>query len=69
MVIVPEEARWVKYIFERYLAGDSMLGIAKTLNANGVRTHRGNQFENRTVEYILHNHMYIGYNRWSAEGK
>lgn len=69
MVIVPEEARWVKYIFERYLAGDSMLGIAKALNANGVRTHRGNQFENRTVEYILHNPMYIGYTRWTPDGK
>lgn len=69
MVIVPEEARWIRYIFEQYNAGKSILGIARALNENGVRTHRGNLFENRTVEYILHNPMYIGYTRWTPEGK
>ena len=35
----------------------------------GVRTHRGNPFENRTVEYILRNPVYIGKLRWNPEGR
>lgn len=69
MEIVPDEAEWVKYIFAEFIKGKSLLGIAKELNAHGVRTHRGNQFENRTIEYILHNPMYIGYVRWTPTGK
>jgi len=68
MVIVPDEARWVIYIFERYVAGDSILRIAKYLNDHGVCTHRGNLFENRTIEYILNNPMYKGYVRWTPTG-
>lgn len=69
MVIIPEEAQWIRYIFTKFVAGTSMLSIAKELNAAGVRTHRGNQFENRTIEYILYNPMYIGYVRWTPVGK
>ncbi len=69
MEIVPDEAEWVRYIFAEFVKGKSLLGIAKDLNVHGVRTHRGNQFENRTIEYILHNPMYIGYVRWTPTGK
>ena len=69
MEIAPDEADWVRYIFTEFVKGKSMLSIAKDLNAHGVRTHRGNQFENRTIEYILNNPMYIGYVRWTPTGK
>lgn len=69
MVIVPEEAEWIKYIFNRFVDGASMLSIAKELNNARVKTHRGNQFENRTIEYILYNPMYIGFARWTPTGK
>lgn len=69
MVINEDEAKWVKYIFESFVAGKSLLGIARELNNNGVRTHRGNQFDNRGIEYILYNPMYIGYVRWTPSGK
>ena len=68
MVIVPEEAEWIKYIFESFVSGSTMVGLAKELNSAGVRTHRGNLFENRTIEYILHNPMYCGYVRWTPTG-
>lgn len=35
----------------------------------GVRTHRGNPFENRTVEYIIRNPVYIGKLRWNPAGR
>lgn len=69
MEIVPDEAEWIRYIFTEFVAGKSMLAIARSLNAHGVHTHRGNQFENRTIEYILNNPMYIGYVRWTPTGK
>ena len=35
------------------------------LNAKGFKTARGNNFENRTIEYILRNPVYIGKIRWN----
>lgn len=70
-VLVPneEEAAYVRRIFDSFLAGKGIFVIAKELNAMGVRTHRGNPFENRTVEYILRNPVYIGKLRWNPAGK
>ena len=69
MLIDEAEAEWIQFIFSQFLAGKSMLGIARVLNDNGVRTHRGTRFENRTIEYILNNPMYAGYVRWTPSGK
>ncbi len=69
MIINELEAPWVKYIFERYLAGDSQWKIAQDLSARGVRTKRGNKFDNRGIEYILNNPIYIGKVRWTPAGK
>lgn len=69
MVIVPDEAEWVRKMFEMHISGVPTIKIARTLNDSGVRTHKGNLFENRTVEYILNNPMYAGYVRWTPTGK
>lgn len=65
----PEEADLVRWIFRTFVDGKGLYPIARELNAMGVRTHRGNQFENRTVEYILRNPVYIGKLRWNPTGK
>ena len=49
--------------------GKRLFPIAKEMNALGVKTHRGNPFENRTVEYIIRNPVYIGKLRWNPEGR
>lgn len=69
LVIVPEEAEIVREIFRRFISGDAMFRIAKDLSARGVRTHRGNQFENRTIDYILNNPVYLGKLRWTPTGR
>lgn len=69
LVIVPEEAEIVREIFHRFIAGDAMFRIAKDLSARGVRTHRGNPFENRTIDYILNNPVYLGKLRWTPTGR
>lgn len=68
-VIIPEEAEVIRKVFNDYAGGKGFLSIAKALNAMGVRTHRGNKIENRTVEYWLNNAVYIGKTRWNPDGK
>lgn len=68
--LVPQtpEDRLVRQIFEDFLLGKGPFSIAAELNAIGVRTHRGNLFEGRAVEYILRNPVYIGRLRWNPAG-
>ena len=68
-VIVEPEAMVIKEAFSDFLAGSGFLTIAKKCNAMGIRTHRGNPIENRTVEYWLNNPTYIGKTRWNPTGK
>lgn len=65
----PEEALIIRRIFDSYLSGVGTRRIAVTLGAEGIRTKRGNLPDNRFVEYILRNPVYIGKIRWSKEGK
>lgn len=65
----PDEAPIIPRIFNSYLAGNGLRTIARTLGAEGVRTKRGNLPDNRFVEYILRNPVYIGKIRWSKEGR
>ena len=69
MVPDPAEADYVRRIFDEFIAGKGLFPIAKEMNALGVNTHRGNPFENRTVEYIIRNPVYIGKLRWNPEGR
>lgn len=66
---VPEEAERVREIFRRFAAGEGLFPLAKWMNSIGARTHRGRPFENRTIEYILRNPVYIGKLRWTPTGR
>jgi len=70
LIAVPEEAAVIKMIFEKYASGEmGMLTIAKYINDLDIKTKRGNLFENRTVEYILNNPVYISKVRWTPTQK
>ena len=69
LVVEPKEADAVRFLFERYAEGVSMFELTHYLNDLGLRTHRGNLFEVRTVQYILHNPVYRGYVRWTPNEK
>lgn len=66
----PDEARVdiVREIFSRYASGVGMRTIAIDLNARGIRTQRGCIFDNKRLDFILHNPVYIGKLRWSTGG-
>lgn len=63
------EATYVKEIFNRFVSGEPYGSIARWLNSIGMHTHRGNKFEQRTVQYIIGNPVYIGTLRWTPSGK
>lgn len=69
LVPVPAEAEIVREIFARFVGGEGYFSIAKDLNSRGIRTHRGNPFEYRTLEYIIRNPVYIGKLRWNPSGR
>lgn len=64
-----QDADMVRFIFNSFLNGNGYRKIALQLTAKGVKTSRGNNPDNRFVEYILQNPVYIGKIRWSPEGR
>lgn len=70
-ILVPlePEASYVREMFSRFLSGQGFFPIARWLNDMGIKTHRGSAFDNRTVEYILRNPVYIGKLRWNPAGR
>lgn len=69
-IFFPDEtaAPIVQMIFEDYLSGVPVRQIARKLNEMGIVSRHGNPFENRTVEYILTNPVYLGKLRRSLTG-
>lgn len=66
-VINEDQAPLVKKIFSDFLNGKGIIPIAKEFNAMGIKTNRGGRWENRTIEYILRNPVYIGKIRWNPK--
>lgn len=64
--IVPEEAKIIRIIFEKYVnEGVSLFNIARYLNSLGFKTSSNKPFERRSIEYIIQNPMYCGMIRWN----
>lgn len=70
LIVEPEEAEILRVIFQRFASKQMGLRqLAGYMNDLGFRTRRGNLFENRTIEYIFNNPVYIGKVRWTPTGK
>lgn len=54
----PEEAPWVKRIFELYAEGHNCQQIARYLNEQGVKAAKGGDFRRTNVLHILENEIY-----------
>ena len=64
-----ENSPLIQRIFEMFVSHMGYRTIANQLNSEGLRTLQGNKFENRTIEYIIRNPVYIGKLRWTPGGK
>lgn len=61
VIIIPEEAEIVKYIFNEYINTDKgTYLIAKDLNKKGYKGINGKEFAGTTINGILHNRKYTG---------
>lgn len=65
LVIETSEAKIVKLIFTKYLAGNGYRAIANSLNKMGMKTVKGNSFSTTAVKDILHNPTYAGFLRYN----
>ncbi len=72
--IIPEEADTVRWIFERYIAGDAPRDIAVALNAQGIPGPRGGHWNGSTINGsrvrangIICNSLYAGKLTWNRQ--
>lgn len=61
-VLIPDEkeSAIVKLIFEKYAAGESILGLCRYLNDKGILTRKGSKWGNASIRQILTNPTHIG---------
>lgn len=57
---VPEEARWIPELFQRFAAGTSANGLATWLNEAGVPTKTGGRWRAHGIRRLLQNRTYVG---------
>lgn len=67
--IQPEEAKWVKYIFQCVIDGLPYLTICQKLREAGVKTRKGCAWTNTQVKYTLTNKTYCGLLEVTLDGK
>lgn len=65
--VIADEAKIVVGVFTRFVAGDTLLGIARWLQDAGVPTRRGGQWSPSSVSSILHNGRYAGRSYYKGE--
>lgn len=58
--IMPEEAEVVREIFRRVGAGETYADVCRDLNARGIRTRHGSEWNRSSFNTLLHNQRYIG---------
>lgn len=65
LVIVPEEAEWIRKAAEMFVAGHGYRSIAVFLNDSGVKTRKGKPWSSSTVRSMLTNELYTGKIVWN----
>ena len=67
LVVVEEEAKWVKFIFDKYVTTGAQT-IAIELNQMGVKNKKDDFWHGSSIRYILNNPLYAGMLRWDYRG-
>lgn len=67
LVVVPDEARWVRRAFEQRAEGYGLKLIAKELNERDIPSPAGKRWCTSTVRRMLHRPVYLGYITWGDE--
>ena len=64
VVIDPDEARWVVYIYEQYILGESFMRLSDTLCGTGIRYDADKPWNKNMVARILQDRRYTGDNKY-----
>lgn len=64
LIADPQRSQYVQQIFERVLAGESYISIARWLNLLGVPTSSGTAWSRSSFNWMLKNRVYIGVFKW-----
>lgn len=67
--IVEKEAQTVRRMFDLYESGKSLLNVARTINAQGIRTRTGAEWSATTVWGIIGNPTYCGTYRYNLRNE
>ncbi len=59
-VIISEEAEAVRWMFQMYIDGVSLRGIAENMNSAGIHSTLGNDFQEASVRQLIFNEVYAG---------
>lgn len=64
VVIDPDESRWVVYIYEQYVQGESFKGLSDTLCGTGIHYDADKSWNKNMVARILQDRRYTGDGRY-----
>ena len=67
LVVIPDQAETVRWIFDQYIRGIGTTNIAKMLNDKGIRRNQGAKWDQHKVMMTITNLHYIGKIHWKAE--
>jgi site-specific DNA recombinase len=65
----PDEAKIVRQVFDLFVAGETLKGIARKLNEAGIATRRGSRWDSSTLTGILRNARYCGRSTYRVREK
>jgi site-specific DNA recombinase len=65
LVVIPEEAEWIRRAADRFISGYGYRDVARWLNDHDVLTRRGYAWESSSVRQTLTNELYIGRLIWN----
>lgn len=66
LLIIEEEAKWVKWIFDQYIGGKGTTNIAKELNRLSIRRNQGARWDQHKVMMTITNLHYTGMVHWKV---
>lgn len=65
LVIIPDEAEWIRKAANMFIAGHGYRAVARWLNESSIRTRTGAIWTSSTVRQMLTNELYIGRLVWN----
>jgi site-specific DNA recombinase len=65
--VVGEQAAIVQEIYRRYLAGQSLSGIARELNGRAIKTARARTWTHKVVAGVIDNPIYAGLRAYEGQ--